>query len=66
MKASELIEELQKLIKKYGDREVATDDDGGMYGHFYVGGVTIDFDTNTDYDEDDDDEPKEEIIFVIG
>ena len=41
MLASELIEELQKLIEQYGDCEVSTSDDGGAYGDFPIGGIDI-------------------------
>ena len=42
MLASELVEELQKLIEKYGDLDVAFNDDGGCYGSFSVSNIYYD------------------------
>lgn len=42
MLASDLIRDLQKLIEKYGDLDVAYIDDGGGYGSFSVGGIYYD------------------------
>ena len=41
MKASKLIEKLQKLIENYGDCEVSTSEDGGAYGDFPVSEIDI-------------------------
>lgn len=54
MLASELIEELKKLIEKHGDLDVAYTDDGGCYGSFSVGGIY--------YDQADDEDSEDKFI----